>query len=70
MEAPCQKDEAAPKPVVAASLILSSAVLLPTLAENNSCVKVKRVGLVIASGWPLLLFRVAVGLFFFPSGGR
>ena len=39
-----QKDEAAPKPVVAASLILSFAVLLPTLAENISCVKVKPLG--------------------------
>jgi len=39
-----QKDEAAPKPAVAASLILSSTELLPTLAENISCVKVKPVG--------------------------
>jgi hypothetical protein len=39
-----QKDETAPKPVVAASLILSFALLLPTLAENISCVKVKPVG--------------------------
>jgi len=40
-----QKDEAAPKPVVTASLLLSSAVLLPTLAEKNSGVKVERPGL-------------------------
>jgi hypothetical protein len=39
-----QKDEAAPKPVVAAALILSETVLLSTLAENISCVKVKPVG--------------------------
>ncbi len=33
-----------PKPVVAVPLILSETVLLPTLAENVSCVKVKPVG--------------------------
>jgi hypothetical protein len=38
------KDEAAPKPVVAETLILSESVLLPTLAENISCVKVKPLG--------------------------
>jgi hypothetical protein len=39
-----QKDEAAPKPVVAETLVLSAPVLLSTLAENISCVKVKPVG--------------------------